>query len=441
MNSTKPCAVQAATAVPDFRWYTGSMKLSDFGERMSSEAGILQLMDDLGKALAGDKPVAMFGGGNPAQIPAVTEAYSRELHAIANSESDIAAMLGNYDTPQGNDVFIDAVVALLNSQYDWNLTRENVAITPGSQSGFFMLFNLLAGQRSEKKRQILLPLVPEYIGYADQLIEPDGFASIRPNIEKIGEHEFKYTIDFDAITIDDSTAAIAFSRPTNPTGNVVTDEEVRRLAQLANDNDIPLIIDNAYGLPFPGVITDSATPYFDDNTVLSFSLSKVGLPSSRVGIFVGPPTLMKALSSANAIVNLASPSIGQYIARRLVGSGEVLELSEQHIKPFYAERAERARALFMEKLPADLPWRLHLYEGSYFFWLWCEGAKKTSKELYEYLKERRVIVVPGEYFFPGQDVTVWDHARQCLRLNFSRPDSELEPGVDVMAEVVRWMYE
>ena len=46
------------------------MKLSDFGKQMSSDAGILALMDDLGKALAGDTPIAMFGGGNPAVLSA-----------------------------------------------------------------------------------------------------------------------------------------------------------------------------------------------------------------------------------------------------------------------------------------------------------------------------------------------------------------------------------
>lgn len=416
------------------------MDLSDFGDRMSSEAGILQLMDDLGRALAGEPPIAMFGGGNPARIPAVTEAYKRELQEIVSNDKQLGTMLGNYDTPQGNDIFIAAVVRLLNNQYGWQLAPENVAITPGSQSGFFMLFNLLAGERNGTKRKILLPLVPEYIGYVDQLIEPDGFVSGRPIVEKIGDHEFKYKIDFDALTVDQKVAAIALSRPTNPTGNVVTDEEIKRLAELARENDIPLIIDNAYGLPFPGVITDTATPYFDERTVLSFSLSKVGLPSSRVGIFVGPPSLMKALSSTNAIINLASPGIGQYIARRLVASGEIITLAQQHIKPFYTERSETARRMFMQQLPSDLPWRLHSWEGSYFFWLWCEGAKKTSMQLYEYLKERGVIMVPGEYFFPGQDVASWDHAQQCMRLNFSRPDSELEPGVAIMADAVRWMY-
>ncbi len=416
------------------------MELSDFGTRMTSEAGILQLMDDLGRALAGEKPLAMFGGGNPAQIPAMTAAFRTELQAIVADEKRLAAMLGNYDTPQGNSEFIDAIVTLVEREYGWHITPQHVAITPGSQSGFFMLYNLLAGETRGTTRKIMLPVVPEYIGYVDQLIEPDGFVSLRPRIEKLGEHEFKYKVDFDQLNIDRTIAALALSRPTNPTGNLVTDQEVARLAALARAHDIPLILDSAYGLPFPGVIADSATPFFDDMTVLSLSLSKVGLPSSRVGVFVGPPPLMSALSSANAIINLASPSIGQCIATRLIASGDIMQLTRETIQPFYAARAMQARAVFEAQFPSELPWRLHVHEGSYFFWLWCDDAKKTSKQLYEHLKQRRVVVVPGEYFFPGQDVAAWPHAQQCIRINFARPDGELEAGAAILADAIRWMY-
>ena len=416
------------------------MKLSDFGTGLTQNAGILQLMDDLGKALADQKPTAMFGGGNPAMISDVTDYFRAELRAITEDPGRVAALLGNYDTPQGNSRFIRSFVDYLNRQYGWGITSDNVAITAGSQSGFFMLFNLLAGKSGDRTRHITLPLVPEYIGYVDQLIEPDGFRSFRPSIELRGDHEFKYTIDFANLALDESTAAIALSRPTNPTGNVITDAELHRLAEQARSLDVPLIIDNAYGLPFPGVIAEHATPYFDNNTVLSFSLSKVGLPSARVGIFVGPPALMHALSSANAIVSLASPSYGQYIAEQAFATDAITTLCSDHIQPYYAERAAHARQLFTDGLPANLPWRLHVYEGSYFFWLWCDGAAHTSVELYEYLKQRGVIVVPGEYFFPGQDTSQWDHARQCIRLNFARPDQELREGIAILAEALRWMY-
>ena len=63
---------------------------------------------------------------------------------------------------------------------------------------------------------------------------------------------FKYHIDFNELTVDDSIGAICASRPTNPTGNVLTDQEIRHLDELARHHGIPLIIDNAYGNAVPG---------------------------------------------------------------------------------------------------------------------------------------------------------------------------------------------
>jgi len=421
------------------------MQLSDFGRKLTGEAGILQLMDDLGKAMAGQELTAMFGGGNPARIPAVTDALKKSLEATVRDDHKLAAMLGNYDTPQGNAAFIDTVVAFMNRHYQLGITAANVAVTPGSQTGYFMLFNLLAGPSNGARRRILFPLVPEYIGYADQGVAPEMFASVRPRIEKTGDHEFKYHIDFDGVEArlkKGDVAALGVSRPTNPSGNVVTDPEMARLGELAQKCDIPLLVDNAYGLPFPGVIKPKATLFWNDRTVLSISLSKVGLPSSRVGIFIGPAELMQALTSANAIVSLASPGIGQYIAEPLIRSDAILELSREVIQPYYFERATKARKLIDKHFPADLPWRLHRFEGSYFFWLWLDGAPVTSKQLYDRLKQRGVIVVPGEYFFPGLPAAraAWPHAKECLRLNFARPDAELEQGIPILAEEIARAY-
>ena len=79
---------------------------------------------------------------------------------------------------------------------------------------------------------------------------------------------FKYHVDFEQLKVDESIAAICASRPTNPTGNVLTDEEVRKLDKLARDNNIPLIIDNAYGTPFPNIIFEDVTPFWNDNPFL-----------------------------------------------------------------------------------------------------------------------------------------------------------------------------
>ena len=72
--------------------------------------------------------------------------------------------------------------------------------------------------------------------------------------------QFKYHVDFAHLEIGDDIAAICVSRPTNPTGNVITDDEVEKLEALAKRHIYPLIIDNAYGVPFPGIIFTQATP-------------------------------------------------------------------------------------------------------------------------------------------------------------------------------------
>ena len=135
-------------------------------------------------------------------------------------------------------------------------------------------------------KKILLPITPEYIGYADLGLSDHFFKAVRPKIDYIGEDLFKYRVDFDAITLSDEIAAICVSRPTNPTGNVLTDDEVTRLADMAAAHSIPLILDNAYGIPFPGIVFRDVEPFWDDNVILCMSLSKIGLPAVRTGIMI-----------------------------------------------------------------------------------------------------------------------------------------------------------
>jgi valine--pyruvate aminotransferase len=71
-----------------------------------------------------------------------------------------------------------------------------------------------------------------------------------------------------------------------------------------------------------------------------------------------------------------------------------------------------------------------------FLWLWVRDSKKNSKEIYESLKKRGVLVVPGEYFFfglqeGGQD---WPHRHECLRLSFAMDDAEVREGIRIIAD-------
>ncbi|MCE0493645.1 valine--pyruvate transaminase [Vibrio salinus] len=414
------------------------MQFSSFGDKFNRYSGITQLMDDLNDGLRTPGAI-MLGGGNPAAIPEMLQYFERASQELLTS-GELVAAIANYDGPQGKDAFLRALATLFRETYGWNITEKNISLTNGSQSGFFYLFNLLAGKQADgTHKKILLPLAPEYIGYADSGINDDIFVSFKPEIELLDNRQFKYHVDFSQLKIDESIAAICASRPTNPTGNVLTSEEIRHLDQIARENQIPLIIDNAYGLPFPNIIFSDEKPFWNENTILCMSLSKIGLPGVRCGIVIASEEVTTALSNLNGIISLAPGSIGPAYANYMIKSGDLLKLSEEVVKPFYYRKAKQAVAWLQEAIP-DTRFRIHKPEGAIFLWLWFNELPITSQELYQRLKLRGVLVIPGEYFFFGQKDQNWAHTRQCIRMNYVQDDESMKKGIAIIAEEVARAY-
>lgn len=410
------------------------MEFSTFGDKFARYSGITQLMDDLNDGLRNPDAI-MLGGGNPAQIPAMV-AYFNQLCAQMAASGELTAALTNYDGPQGKNTFINALADLLNARYGWGISARNIALTNGSQSAFFNLFNLLAGEFPDgKKKKILLPLSPEYIGYGDSGLCEDMFVSYKPAITLLDNQMFKYHVDFTQLLIDENIGAICASRPTNPTGNVLTNAEMAHLDQLAHQHGIPLIIDNAYGMPFPDIIFEDVTINWNPNTVLCLSLSKLGLPGARCGIVVANEAITTAIANMNGVLSLAPGSIGPALAHKMIEQGDLIPLSENVIKPFYKDKAARAVEMLRQAIP-DPRFRIHKPEGAIFLWLWFDGLPITTLDLYQRLKARGVLIVPGEYFFIGLE-SEWPHRHECLRMNYVQDDKAMQKGIDIIAEEIR----
>ncbi len=92
----------------------------------------------------------------------------------------------------------------------------------------------------------------------------------------------------------------------------------------------------------------------------------------------------------------------------------------------------------LQQAIADERFRIHKSEGAIFLWLWFDELPISTKELYQRLKARGVLVVPGEYFFFGTDD--WPHAHQCLRMNYVQPQEVMEKGIAIIAEEVSIAY-
>lgn len=407
-----------------------------FARRFVRPTGSLELMDDLGGARPG---TLMLGGGNPARIAAVEAVYGRRLAEIAADPAQFGRFAAAYPAPGGDLGFRSTVAAALAERYGWPLTGRNVALTSGSQAAFFALFNLLAGEGADgRRRRILLPLAPEYIGYADVGLTDDMLVSHPAAIEQLPEGFFKYHVRLEGLEAVPEVAAICVSRPTNPTGNVLSLGELQALDALARRRGVPLVIDAAYGLPFPGIQFVDDSLLWNENVILCLSLSKLGLPAARTGIVVAAESVVEAITAFNATAALAPASTGPMIVEPLLASGELDALCRDVIRPFYEERSRQAVA-WLRAACHDLPLRIHRPEGAFFLWLWFPGLPVPSQALYRRLKARSVLVLSGHHFFPGLEAP-WPHRDECLRINYSQAPDDVQAGIRLIADEARRAY-
>jgi valine--pyruvate aminotransferase len=416
------------------------LKLSRFGVRYTGRSGIVALMEDLGSALRHNPQMIMMGGGTPARIPAVELELRTCLQAIAADPERSFALLGRYQGPQGDTDVRALLAALLRSEYGWPVTAANIAITNGGQSAFTILANMLAGPAADgAQRLIQLPLVPEYLGYADTGLATPFFTASRPALNLLPDKLFKYHVDFSQLCIGADVAALCVSRPTNPSGNVLDDAEVARLDALARAQGIPLILDAAYGAPFPGIEFSAARPYWSDNVALLLSLSKLGLPGVRSGFLVASEELVQAFSSVNTILNLASGNTGPALFASLLRANSLLPLCRDVIRPWYQQKLEPALDCLRKELEG-VPVHIHKPEGAFFLWLWFENLPVTSTQLYEMLKAAGVLVIPGESCFPGL-AEDWRHTRECVRLSYAVDADSLQRAAAIIGKVVKESYQ
>lgn len=382
-----------------------------------------------------------MGGGNPAHIPEVEDRLRQIAGEVVDDAERFSRMVGDYDAPQGHERFRGALAERLSVLFQKPIVSENIAITNGSQASFEVLFNAFAGAFSDGRwRHIELPIAPEYVGYNDMSRQARTILRSTPaRIDLLPNQQFKYGIDLDSFNISrESSGAVCLSRPTNPSGNVVTDMELQEVAERCRSLGIPLIIDGAYGLPFPGMIYTPASPFWDENTILCLSLSKLGLPGVRTGIVVAAREVTALIRNANAINGLAPTRVGPELILPLLANREIETLCEQVLKPHYLQKQALALETLREE-SSGLPIRVHKPDGAMFLWVWFEDLPGGTQKLYEVAANEGVVTVAGHHFFQGL-ADDWQHANECLRINYAGDPKMVQEGIRRLVTIARRLY-
>jgi valine--pyruvate aminotransferase len=114
-------------------------------------------------------------------------------------------------------------------------------------------------------------------------------------------------------------------------------------------------------------------------------------------------------------------------------------LSRDVIRPFYEKKAGEAVKQLCNELDG-IDFHIHKPENAFFLWLWLRGLPITDEELYQSLKQRGVLIVPGHYFFPGLKAD-WRHKHECIRINYAEDKEIMSAGLEIIAKEVKRVYD
>ncbi len=299
---------------------------------------------------------------------------------------------------------------------EWIAARHGVAVervflTNGSLQGFVFLAQRLApGKRVLVERptydrplKILRELGADVIGLScdDEGLDPDAL-----------EHELR----------NGPAPAFLYLIPTfqNPSGRTLSEERRRRITELAREHDLLVLEDDPYGLVrFEGEPLPSLFELSGGEVAYSSSFSKTIAPGLRVGWFVFPPELARAVEATATATYITPVLLGQATVHEFVSRGR-FEPNLERVKALLGARRDAMLAALDRELPGISTTRP---DGGYFLWLELGGVDAAG--LLARAEQAGVTFVQGADF--GGDP---DTAR--LAYSFVSPD-EIAGGVARLA--------
>jgi aminotransferase len=268
--------------------------------------------------------------------------------------------------------------------------------------------------------EVILPS-PTYSTHIRQVIISSGKPVLVPTLEEEG-----FALDMKAIrkAITPRTRAIVYCSPSNPTGTVFPEEQLRQLAEIALERDLMVITDEAYEY---FVFDDhkhfsiASIPEARRNVISCYTFTKTyAMTGWRVGYLHADRELIPEITKAHIPFAICAPVVSQYAAiAALKGPQDcVSEFREHYLstRNLMCRRLDRLSSIFEYKKP----------DGSYLMFpriLTEEGGDSTAF-CTRLLREAKVSTTPGIAFGPT--------GQSHLRLSFCVPDEMIDKAFDRM---------
>ncbi len=370
-------------------------------------------VDAKAKALkAAGRPVIGFGAGEP-DFP--TPDY------IVQAAADATKVVANhrYTPTPGLPELRDAIVKKTKRDSNLDITVEQVLVTNGGKQAVYQAFATIV----DKDDEVLLPS-PYWTTYPECVKLAGGVP-----IEVFADESQNYLVTVEQLekARTPRTKAILFCSPSNPTGSVYSEPQVKAIAEWALANDLWIITDEIYEhLLYDGATAPSIpvlVPEMADRTIILNGVAKTyAMTGWRVGWMIGPKDVIKAATNLQSHLSSNVSNVSQRAAIAAL-TGDLSAVKKM------LEAFDRRRKLIVKMLNEIPGIECPTPQGAFYVYPSVKGVLNkeirgrrptTSAELAALiLEEAEVAVVPGEAFGPSG----------YIRLSYATSDEDIIEGV------------
>ena len=289
---------------------------------------------------------------------------------------------------------------------------KNLIVTGGATQALMLAMVTLVNPGDEVILQG--PNWPDYKGQIDMVNGKAVYARVSE------ENGFKMTADVIEPLITEKTKLIIINSPSNPTGGVLDEEDLKGIAELVKKYKVFVISDEPYEkLVYDGFVQKSlaAIPGIEDYVLTINSFSKTfAMTGFRVGYICANERITEALIKLqeNMIASIPEPMQKGAIEAIYKGADDVAEMVKYY---------DRNRHLIVEGLNSINGFSCHAPKGAFYVFPNITGFGMSSTEAAEYILEKtHVVTAPGSAFGEGGE----GYIRICYAATYEKIEEALE---------------
>ncbi|EOA3011896.1 pyridoxal phosphate-dependent aminotransferase [Enterococcus faecalis] len=339
--------------------------------------------------------------------------------AIASIEDGRAS----YYTPSGGIPELkQAIVSYVEREYQLRYQPKQVIVTDGAKYALYLLFQAILNVGDE----VIIP-VPYWVSYGEQVKLAEGKPVF---VSSTQEQSFKVSVAQLEAVRTDKTKAIILNSPSNPTGVIYTEEELRQIGEWAVAHNILIIADDIYGrLVYNGHrFTPIATisEAIRQQTIIINGVSKTyAMTGWRIGFAVGDEKIIQAMTQ------LASQSTSNPVAVSQYAAIEALTGEQSTVEDMRQAFEKRLNHIY-PKVAALPGVSLIKPEGAFYLFpnvkktLEICGYDNVTNWVEDLLQEAHVALVTGEGF----------GATEHVRMSYATDLMTLEKAIERMNDFI-----